>query len=768
MSRKVIKSVTNLYDKKIERLAEVPDEKLPPLKNNKELKYIGRGISRIDGYDKVSGTAVFTFDKILKNMAHARILRCPHPHAKIRKIDITKAMNIKGVIDIITKDNTEKIDWYDGDTFIFDEHLRYQGDEIACVAAENEVIASMALKKIEVEYEILSHVTDKMTAVKEDAPKLYDWGNISPDANPAKYNRGDYEQGLKNADQIIEEEYNTQFVIHNPTEVHCSTVDWNGDHLTIWDSTQGIFAVRNSVAAALKIPQNKITVIKKYMGGGFGAKLEAGKYTVMAALLAKRIGRPVRITIDRKEMNLAVGNRPDSYQRLTVGVKNDGTLTALGMTMYGAMGAHRDGAGCQWPLRSLYKCPNVKVEEYHVAINTGRSRPFRAPGHVQGTFAFESIIDMAAEKIGMDPIEFRLKNYAEVEANWEIPWTTKLLKECYKQGAEAINWKSKRNKKAGEGKGPVKRGVGMASQIWWGTGGPPAYATVKLNRDGSVHVLSGTQDIGCGTYTILAQVAAEVLEIPVERITVSLGNTDEHPYGPSSGGSMTASSVTPAVYDGALQIKAKLMSGASALLGVREDNLVYSQGVIYSKDDKNKKKSIQEVVRETHEQILVATGARNARPQGVMLNSFGAQFAEVEVNLETGKVKVLKIVAAHDIGRTINRKLLENQFHGGIIQGIGYALLEERVIDHYTGKVLTTNLHNYKMPTIKDAPEIEVIIVSEGDDQISAIGAKGIGEPAIIPTAGAIANAVYNATGVRIRTLPITPDKILNQVYNIG
>ncbi|OGB67021.1 MAG: hypothetical protein A2Y94_10365, partial [Caldithrix sp. RBG_13_44_9] len=530
--------------------------------------------------------------------------------------------------------------------------------------------------------------------------------------------------------------------------------------LTVWDSTQAIFNVRNSLAKSLGIPESRVRVIKKYMGGGFGSKLEAGKFTMMAALLSRKIGRPVKIALDRREMNLAVGNRPDSVQRLKVGIKKDGTLTAMTHYSYGSAGAHPNDADCSWPLVSIYKCPNISTEEYSVYVNAGRNRPFRAPGHPQGTYALESILDEAAAKIGMDPLEFRMKNYAEKDQPEDLPYSTKLLKEAYLKGAEVFEWK-KKWKPAGSDTGHIKRGVGLATQIWWGEGGPPTYVTLNLNSDGSVQLLCGTQDLGGGTYTFMAQVAAEILEIPMEKIEVILGDTAICPFGPVSGGSQTAPSVSPAVRDAAEQMKRKLLSGAAAILEIPENELQYSNAVISAKNNPEKKLTIAEVVDKMDETVLTVTGAREANREGYVMNSFGVQFAEVEVDTETGKVKVLKIVAAHDIGRTLNQKLLENQFHGGIIQGLSYALMEARVIDQNTGKILTTNMHDYKIPTVKDTPEIAVIIVSEGDEIISNTGVKGIGEPATIPTAGAIANAVANAIGVRVKNLPITPDKIL-------
>ncbi len=765
MTRKIVKSKYHFEPDLIETIGEVSTDEIKPWGSNDELKVIGKPASRIDGAAKVSGEAVYTSDVILPNMAYAKILRSPHPNARIKSIDISKAEELDGVLYVLTHKNSPEIKWYYNTSFLFDPNVRYQGDEVVCVTAETEKIAEDALRLIEVEYETLPFVTDAVKALKDDSPKVHDWGNL-PRNNPDKYSRGDIQKGLQEADVIIEDTFTTQVVVHNTTEPHCSAAKWEGSKLTVWDSTQAIFNVRDSIAASLQMPASRVRVIKKYMGGGFGSKLEAGKYSVIAALISRKIKRPVKIVLDRREENLAAGNRPNSIQTLKAGVKKDGTLTALYHHSIGSIGAYPDGAGCSWPLRTIYKCENVATEEYSVFTNTGKSRAYRAPGHVQGTFGLESLIDIAAEKIGMDPLEFRLKNYADKDQVYNLPYTSKKLKEAYEKGAEAIGW-HRRNKIPGSANGIIKRGIGMATQIWWGGGGPPAYATLKLNRDSSVTVLAGTQDLGTGTYTFIAQVASEVLELPIEKINVTIGDTETCPYCGASGGSTTAASVAPAVRDAAEQMKAKLLSGAAAILETPEDKLIYNEGVISVKDDSSKNISINDIVTKMRERVLVTTGARSANPQGYMINTFGAQFAEVEVDTLTGKVKVIKIIAAHDIGRVLNPKTLENQFHGGIIQGLGYALMEERKVDANTGKVLTTNLYSYLIPTIMDTPEIEVIIVSEGDSLISSVGVKGVGEPAIIPSAAAIANAVYNAIGVRIKTLPITPDKVLNALTSI-
>lgn len=748
----------------IETIGEVTEEKYKPLPLNDKLKFVGKKISRYDGYQKVSGKAKYTFDIKLPNMAYAKILGSPYPNAKIKNINDTKAKKLKGVIDIIHLNNSKSIPWYGKNGNLFDENVKHEGDEVACVVAETEAIAKTALKLIQVQYEELGFSITAEESFKENSYKIYDSGNIR-NGKPDEYVRGDVDKGFQESDVIVEDTFTTEVLIHNPTEVHCSVVKWNNDTLTVYDSTQGVFAIRGKIAEALEMPEEKVEVIKEYMGGGFGSKLEAGKYTAIAAILSKKIKRPIRVALDRKQMNLSVGNRPNSIQKLKLGVKKNGNLTAMMHESKAAVGAYPTGGGCSWPFKTIYKCDNVKTIDYSIITNTGKARPFRAPGHVQGIFGLDSIIDMAAEKIGMDPLEFRLINYAEKDQVWNLEYTSKLLREAYKAGAEKIKWE-RRNKIAGSSKGYLKRGIGMASQIWWGGGGPPAHANIEITKNGKITVYSGTQDLGTGTYTIIAQVAAEILELPISKINVIIGNTKLAPYAPSSGGSTTAPSVTPAVRDAAEKIKKQLISAAAAVLEEDEKFLIYKEGKVSNKDN-SKKISYIDIIKNLNDDSIVSKGSREENIEGYITQSFGAQFAEVEVDTLTGFVKVIKIVAAHDIGRTLNRQTLENQFHGGIIQGLGMALMEERIMDKDYGVVLNKNMHEYKIPTMLDAPEIEVIIVSETDDKANNMGVKGIGEPAIIPTAGAIANAVYNAIGVRIKSLPITPDKILNSLSGV-
>ncbi len=764
MSRKIIKVDEKIDGLEFKRIAEVSEEKIEAWPDNDKLRYVGKPLPRYDGYDKVSGTAVYTFDKVLPRMAHAVILRSPYPHARIKNIDTSAAEKSEGVFAVISHKNCPEIKWYGESSLLFDPHVRYEGDEVAAVLAENEILARSAIKKIKVDYEELPFVVDPEKAMKEDAPKIHEKGNIS--RGPAdNASRGDYEKAEKEADVIVEGTFKTPIAIHNPTEVHCSVVNWDGDNLDVWDSTQGIYSVRDTVAYSLGVPTEKVRVIKKYMGGGFGSKLEAGKYTVIAALLAKRTGLPVKITLDRKEMNLAVGNRPDSIQKLKAAANKAGKLLGLYHHSIGQVGAYDGGAGCAWPLRTLYQCDNVKVEEYSVMTNAGNERPFRAPGHVQGAFALEAIMDELAEKLNMDPLELRKLNYAPKDQVWGPKYTSKMLIEAYDQGAEKFGWKKKFRPPASD-KGHIKRGVGLASQIWWGGGTPPAGVILKLNRDGSVRLIAGTQDIGGGTYTWMAQIAAEVLEISPDKIEVILGDTATGPQCPVSGGSLTAPSVSPAVREAAENMKKALLNAASVHLDTPADKLVYKNGVISINSEDEKKLGISEIMGKMHESTLVTTGARNANPDGYIAQTFGVQFAEVEVDTLTGEIKVLNITAAYDTGRVLNKMTYENQVEGGIMMGLGFALTEERVLDEYTGKVVNGNMHDYKMPTIIDTPdEINVISVNPGDDLLSNTGVKGVGEPAMIPAAAAIGNAVYNAIGVRINELPITPDKVISALY---
>lgn len=719
--------------------SEVP-ETLSQLKKP-DFKIIGKDTSRIDGRKIVTGKAPFIHDIKLKGMLVGKILRSPHPNAEITSVDLTKAKSLPGVKAAIALDNKKVI---------------FTGNRVAAVAAVDEHTAVKALKLIEVEYKQLPYVVSEEKSMEESAPQVHE-----KRPNVEKFRdetRGDIESGFKEADVVLEHTYTTAVEIHHPAETHCSIVKWEGERLIVWDSTQAIHNVRDGLARYLEIPAGRVTVIKTYMGAGFGSKLGLNAHTVVAALLAKETGRPVKITLTRKENALCVGNRPSSFQTYKGGVKKDGTITALSLINYTSGGIRR-GDRCSEPILDVYKCPNLTVKEYTVYTNMGASRPTRAPGNVQGTFGLEGFLDELANEIGMDPLELRKKNYTTRDrGDTGVPYSSKGLNKCYKVGADKIGW-HRRNKTPGEGKGKIRRGIGMSSQIWWGAGVPGTLADVKLYPDGSVDVISGTQDIGCGTRTHMAVVAADTLGLEPKDINVKLGNSD-YPYAPSSGGSLTTPSVAPAVRDASLKAALHLKEMAAKKLKVSSEDISLQDKKLVDKNNPENRISFEELAQDIRRET-VFHGERKGMPDGYAYNTFAAHFAEVEVDIHTGQIKVLKVVAAHDSGQIINRKTAKSQVIGGVTQGVSTALFEQRIVDDTTGTLVNPNMRDYKIATSMDIPKIISIFVDVDDPRINILGTKGLGEPPRIPTAAAIGNAVYNAIGIHIREIPMTPDKVL-------
>ena len=721
------------------------EPKPAPEPEKAKFEIIGQKTPRVDGKRIVTGKAPYTHDIKLRGMLCGKILRSPHACADIISMDLSKAQSLLGVKAALQ---------------LKEGRVKYVGEQVAAVAAKDERTAEEALKLIEVKYTPLPFVVTVEKAMEDGAPQVH--GDRDRRNVPAKpfndYNRGDIEKGFSEADAVIERTYKTAVEIHHPAETHGSVAKWEGERLTVWDSTQAIFGVRDGLAYWLKVPASRIKVIKKYMGGGFGSKLSINDYTVTAALLAREARNPVKIILSREENSLCVGNRPSSIQTIKGGIKKDGTLTALYLKNYTSGGIGR-GDRCGEPIIDVYTCPNLKVEEYTVYTNTGASRPTRAPGHVQGTFALEGFLDELASEINMDPLDVRKKNYStKNRGNTGIPYSSKGLDKCYEQGALKIGW-TKRNKKPGQGNGRLRRGLGMSSQIWWGVGRPPTLADVKLHRDGSVEAVSGTQDLGTGTRTYMATITAETLGLKPENITVKLGNT-EYPWCGSSGGSTTTPSVAPAVRDAALKAADYLKNLAADKLEIKPEEVSIGKGKFFAISNPSKSISFSELLREFR-QVAVFHGECGGRPSDYAYNTFSAHFAEVEVDTETGQIKVLRVVAAHESGRIINTQTAESQVIGGVTQGISTALFEGRVVDNTTGNVVNRNWRDYKIATALDIPEIVPVFVDSIDPHINILGTKGLGEPPRIPIAAAVANAVYNAIGIHVREIPMTPDKVL-------
>jgi xanthine dehydrogenase YagR molybdenum-binding subunit len=548
-------------------------------------------------------------------------------------------------------------------------------------------------------------------------------------------------------------------------ELHGSVADWDGDSLTIWESTQGVYPVQNLVAQVLGLPLSKVRVVNRFMGGGFGSKLRAGKYTVIAALLARVTARPVKLVLTREETYLATGNRPPAHMKLKAGVKNDGTLTALDFSCLATGGAYPAGGTSlvDWVVRDLYLCPNVRSEMTDVYINAGPARPMRAPGHPQGAWALEQVMDALAEKIGMDPVDFRLRNIATFSQArpGNLPYTSTGLRECLVEGAKAFGWKEARERIGRQDpKDAVRRGVGVAAGLWVaGGGGPPSTIFVKLFSDGSVNLNMGASDIGTGTRTVMAMVVSEELGIRPEMIQVENADTGTTQYATASGGSKTIPTESPAVRAAAVEVRRQLLDLAASELKADPSILSLRGSEIFSKEDPSKKIKITDIPGLKRAGVIVGVGYRGPNPQNKVVNPFAAQFCEVEVNMKTGEVKILRFLAAQDSGRVMNRLTYDSQVIGGITMGIGLALTEARILDRgTTGKLVNKNWHDYKVPTALDVPaEIMSLPIETEDNEANTTGAKGLGEPVTIPTAAAVANAVRQAAGVRITDTPMSP-----------
>jgi CO/xanthine dehydrogenase Mo-binding subunit len=750
------------YRKMTEYPPPPADEKILPWG---ETKIVGKALPRVDAYDRVSGAAEYTYDVFLPDMVYAATLRCPHAHAMVKSIDTSAAEKMPGVVAVLTgKSPGADIPWYGGRTpqsKLFDPHCRYEGDEVAAVAAATPYQAWDAVRAIKVQYEELPFVLDEASALKAGAPKLHDTGNSTGEPRVTK--RGDVAKGFAEADVVLEETFYTSVQMHVSMETHGSVVKWDGDKVTIWDSAQGVYdAVLLPFARTMGMPVNNVRVICRYFGGGFGSKLELGKHTVIAALFARKIGKPVKLMVTREENLLAKGNRPEAKMTLKAGVKKDGTLTALQLTNVAAVGAYAAGAGVGFQVGELYKCPNVTITESAYYINAGRARAFRAPGFPAGNWCLEQMIDMLAEKIGMDPVDIRLKNFTEVSQTRNMPYTSTGLKDCIIEGAKAFGWKEARAQK--KSTGHIKRGIGMAAGMWQGGNGSPPYtAEVRLFVDGGVTVKTGAMDIGTGTKTVAAMVAAEELGIPLESVRIMNADTAMTPYAQNSGGSMTLPGLVPAVRRGAWLVKRQVIAWAAETLGVPEDDVDFKPTGVASRSNPDKKKTLEELLRAHGVMDVIGIGNREPNPSNKATMPFGAHFAEVEVDTKTGEVRIVRFLAANESGRVINRKTFDNQVHGGNIQGFGYALTEKRVLDRQTGKMCNLNFHDYKVPTALDVPiDHKVIAIDPKDNECNIVGCKGLGEPAHVPSASAIANAIYDAIGVRPVNAPIDPRTVLD------
>jgi xanthine dehydrogenase molybdenum-binding subunit len=752
-----------------------------------ELSTVGKSHVRIDAAAKATGAAQYTADLSLPGMLRAKVLHSPHAHARIRHIDTSRAEALRGVRAVLTYKDVPATTYNSAceppgdllgaahDQHVLEDTMRFIGDRVAVVAAVDDDTASEALSLIDVEYELLPAVFEPDQALADGAQLVHpDRGSNLLQLIPIEW--GDVEQGFAEADHVFEQEYTSPPVHHCQIEPHAYVCqfDHNG-RLTVWSCSQTPFHVRRMVSEILDIPVGSIRVLKLFEGGGFGGKQDLFEEPLVA-LLARKTGKPVMLEMSREEVFVATRTRHGCAYKLKTGVQNDGTITARQLEAVldtGAYASHGPTVtavlGLFWA--TLYKTPNLRFQGRCVYTNKPVAGAFRGYGSPQAHWCAESQMDEMAEAMGLDPFEFRLKSaYMAGDRAPLTEWIIESsgLAECMQQGKAAIGWE--RRQPAGSGTGRFRRGIGMARMLH-GSGARPfvselSAALIKMNEDGTVTVVTGSSDSGTGSSTSLAAIAAEVLGVGFDKVTVVEGDTDNTPFDMGSYASRTTYIAGNAVKRAAEIARTQLLAKAAAMVEANPEDLEIRDGVIQVTGSSGGKSiTIAEVVSKTQYAAAGAeaiSGSASHEPQG-NAPTFAAHFAEVEVDVETGNVAVLNYVAAHDVGLAINPAQVEGQIQGGVTQGLGYALSEEVVVGA-DGRMANPNFVDYRIPTVLDVPNIRALIVEAPADS-GPYGAKGVGETGLVPVAPAIANAVYNAIGVRIRDLPLTPQRVFEAIH---
>jgi len=750
---------------------------------------VGKRVPKADAEEKVTGKAIYIHDLKIPGMLYGKILYSPHPHARILNIDTTKAEGLPGVKAILTGYNipTIKFGFYKDNVPLKANKVRSFRDEVAAVAATDPDIAEEALELIKVEYEILPAVFDPEEAMKEGAPLIHEehvGGKEKKPTNmlnlPWRLVCGDVEEAKKNSAFVAEDRFKVTWVTHCCMGTSGCLAQFDlRNNLTVYSITQiPSLAQRDytDALAAMGLQGKKVRVIKTMIGGGFGSKLDTYAFEYIAILLAHRTRKPVKIIFNREEEFFATSPRQPAIIDISQGCTRDGRLTFRDIRMTLDNGAYTSWGATtpsvmMMPISSLYKVPNVRYVAKCVYTNNTYSQAFRGYGNPQATFAIDSQIDILAERAGIDPLDFRMRNAntpGEVTPqNFKI--STCGLRECIDAVAQKLDWRQNRGRRDG-------RGLGMASMIHVG-GGARVYKSdgcgtiIKVDDFGTVNVITGATDMGQGAETVIAQIVAEELGVKAEDVVVTHTDTDICPWDVGAHASRTTFVAGNSALGAARKIKQTLLEVAAQSMGESPENLDIRDRIIFSKKDPEKKTPIGKALRAAH----YSTGGKMVMAENFydpanenldrefkgnlsMTYAYGTHGVVVEVDKETGQVKILNYVAAHDVGKAINPMLLEGQVYGGATMGIGYALTERLILQN--GKVINANFLDYKMLTAKDVPHIEPVVI-ETNDQFGPFGAKGIGEPGLVPTAPAIANAIYDAVGVRIKDLPITPEKVL-------
>ena len=738
---------------------------------------VGQPLDRIDGRLKVTGAARYAADTALDDLVYGVLITSTIAKGRVLDINATEVEKLPGVLAVLTPANAPRLPQGSMDSqtrnpppgptrkihLLQEDTVYYSGQPIGVVIAETFEQATCAARLVRVSYEAQEPKLD-FNAEQEHAYKPTSLGGLP---EPVDSDEGDVVAGLHDADQGIEEVYLTQIQTHNPLEPHSTVAAWDGDHLTLHDATQGISWVQPRIAGLFGMQPDHVHVISPFTGGGFGSKGAAWSHVSIAAMAARHVGRPVKLVLARQQMFGPVGFRGETRQTVALGAKKDGELVAMRhdtIAQTSMFDEHIEAAGVA--TRLIYESPNIATSHRMVRLNIGTPTFTRAPGEAPGMFALESAMDELAYKLNIDPLELRLHNYADQDPESKKPWSSKSLRECYLQGAERFGWSARNPQPGATREGNLLIGSGMATATY-PANRLPASARAYLSPDGSATLQSGTQEIGTGNTTVMSQIAADALGVTRECLRFEWGHTDL-PQSPASVGSWTAASTGSAVYQAAHNLRDKLIDLAikdptSPLYGAQPNQVKVRDGWLSLTSDPRKSESYSTLMQRYHlnELDADATVKPGSTRQQYSMQSFGAHFAEVRVDSDLGTVRVSRFVSAFGVGRILNAKTARSQLQGGIVWGIGMALLEDTVRDLRYGRVVNNDLAEYHVPVNADVSSIDIILMDEYDPYVNPIGVKGAGEIGMVGAAAATANAVYHATGRRIRDLPITPDKLL-------
>ena len=704
-------------------MPEAPNYSWPPMDKRRVL---GKATKRVDGPNKASGRAKYSSDFTQKDLLHGALLTSPHAHAKVTSIDTSEAEKLPGVtaVRVIASPGTE---------------LMWVGQEVASVAAETEETARDATRKIKVQYEVLPHM------VREDDLKK---AGVRAKAAGEQV-KGDPDKAFQEADAVVEGHYGIPVITHCCLEPHGNVLEWKGDHVNLYPSTQNVSGIGGDLSQNLKVAASNVHTNMQYIGGGFGSKFAADLWGAEAARLSKASGgRPVKLFLERSTELLIAGNRPSAFANIKVAAKKDGTITAWQSESWATGGI---GGGGSPPIPYVFDIPNQRKNHSAVSTNCGGARAWRAPNHQQACYLTSSALEDLAAKLNMDPAEFFDKNLG-------LTPRAEVYRAQIKKGAELIDWQKLWHPR-GQGSGTVRRGLGLAISTWGG-GGHNSQCRTNIHPDGTVEVELCSQDLGTGTRTVITMVAAETLGLPLGAITLKIGDSSLPPSG-ASGGSTTVGGVSSSTRKSTVNALAKLFDAVAPSLGGAADQLEAVDGRIQVKGDPSKSLTWKAACQKLGVNKISVMGENNQRNPGGLNSSGvgGVQMADVSVDTETGMVKINKAVAVQDVGLLINPKTAESQIHGGCIMGICAALMEERIMDQQTGRMLNPDMEFYKLAGIGDVGDIIVHldITPEHDKR----GVIGLGEPAAIALITAIGNATANAIGVRVPEIPLTPDRVL-------